>query len=159
LVNKATHALHIRPATAGDLDRLATLLGELFAIETDFAADAERQRHGLRLMLAAPQACVLVAEAAGAVVGMATGQLTISTAEGGPSLLVEDVVVEARWRGQGIGRRLLSELGQWAVARNAHRLQLLADRDNAAGREFYRKLGWRTTALICLRKRSPSTTQ
>jgi ribosomal protein S18 acetylase RimI-like enzyme len=145
----------IRPAQSADLDCLSTLLGELFALEADFRIDAARQRRGLQLMLATPQARVLVAEAEGKVIGMATGQLTISTAEGGPALLVEDVVVDVAWRGRGIGRRLLTELGDWAVAHNAHRLQLLADRNNATGLDFYRSLGWQVTALICLRKRRP----
>lgn len=144
---------HIRPARPDDLERLTALLGELFAIEADFRIDPARQRQGLRLLLAASQACVLVAEADRMVVGMATGQLTISTAEGGLALLVEDVVVETAWRGKGIGRRLLAGLGDWAVAHDAHRLQLLADRNNETGLDFYRKLGWQGTALICLRKR------
>lgn len=148
---------HIRPARPADLDRLTDLLGLLFAIEADFQADTARQQRGLRLMLESPQACVLVAEADRTVVGLATGQLTISTAEGGLALLVEDVVVEAAWRGQGIGRRLLDGLGDWAVAHGAHRLQLLADRNNETGLDFYRKLGWQVTALICLRSKSPAS--
>lgn len=141
----------IRPARPDDLDRLTTLLGELFALEADFQIDAARQRRGLQLMLDAQRACVLVAEADRTVIGMATGQLTISTAEGGLALLVEDVVVAAAWRGRGIGRRLLAGLGEWAAAHNAQRLQLLADRNNETGLDFYRKLGWQVTALICLR--------
>ena len=148
-------AWYIRPARPADLDRLTELLGELFGIEADFAIDAERQRRGLLLMLEAQQACVLVAEANEMVIGLATGQLTISTAEGGPALLVEDVMVDSEWRGQGIGRRLIGELGRWAASRDAHRLQLLADRNNAAGLEFYRKIGWQSTELICLRRREP----
>lgn len=147
----------VRPARASDLERMAELLGELFSLEADFQVEPERQRQGLSLMLAAPQACVLVAEAKGAVIGMATGQLTISTAEGGPALLVEDVVVEAAWRGHGIGRRLLAGLGDWAVAHGAHRLQLLADRNNETGLDFYRKLGWQSTDLICLRSTRPES--
>jgi GNAT superfamily N-acetyltransferase len=88
---------------------------------------------------------------------MATGQLTISTAEGGPALMVEDVVVEKYWQGLGIGRRLLAELGDWATSQHAYRLQLLADRNNVAGLDFYRKLGWQSTELICLRQRANSS--
>lgn len=145
----------IRPATVSDLEHLTVMLAELFAIEADFQVDPARQRRGLELLLAEPRACVLVAESAGTVIGMASGQLTISTAEGGPALLVEDVVVAAAWRGRGIGRGLLGDLGEWARGHGAHRLQLLADRDNSTGLAFYRKLGWKTTRLICLRQRTP----
>jgi GNAT superfamily N-acetyltransferase len=147
--------LLIRPATAADLDALVRLLHVLFSIEADFRPDPARQRRGLALLLADPQrAAVLVAERSGAVIGMATAQLVISTAEGGPSALVEDVVVDERERGTGVGRRLLDALEAWASAQGASRLQLLADRENAPALRFYERLGWRGTQLIALR-RSP----
>ncbi len=148
----------LRPARIDDLEHLVRLLAELFALEADFVVDGERQWRGLRLLLATPQACILVAEAEGEVIGMATGQLTISTAEGGPALLVEDVVVAPEWRGRGVGRRLLTALGEWGASHDAHRLQLLADRNNTAGLGFYRQLGWQTTDLICLRRVRPKST-
>ncbi|MFQ6757997.1 MAG: GNAT family N-acetyltransferase [Deltaproteobacteria bacterium] len=143
----------IRPALLGDLDGLVDLLRMLFAIEADFAFDAALQRRGLAMLLAHEGAVILVAEAAGQVIGMCSGQLTISTAEGGFSLLVEDVVVAEAWQGKGIGRALLAALEQWAADRKIGRLQLLADRNNAAALEFYRKLGWQGTELICQRRR------
>ena len=143
----------IRPAHPADLDALVDLLRMLFAIEADFAFDAARQRQGLAMLLAHEAAVILVAETAGQVIGMCSGQLTISTAEGGYALLVEDVVIAEPWQGKGIGRELLTALEQWAADRKIGRLQLLVDRNNAAGLEFYRKLGWQGTELICLRKR------
>ncbi len=147
-----THAV-IRPARTDDLDVLVELLGMLFGIEADFACDAARQRRGLAMLLVHEGAVVLVAEAAGQVVGMCSGQLTISTAEGGFALLVEDVVVAQNWQGKGVGRALLAALEQWAADRNIGRLQLLADRNNGAALEFYRRLGWQGTELVCQRRR------
>jgi len=146
------HAV-IRPARPDDLDALVDLLRMLFAIEADFDFDAARQHRGLAMLLAHDAAVLLVAEAAGQVVGMCSGQLTISTAEGGFSLLVEDVVVAQTWRGKGVGRELVAALEQWAGERKIGRLQLLADRNNGAALEFYRKLGWQPTELICQRRR------
>ncbi|MGV1098024.1 N-acetyltransferase family protein [Thiovibrio sp. JS02] len=146
------HAV-IRPARPDDLDALVDLLRILFCIEADFDFDAARQRQGLAMLLAHEAAVLIVAEAAGRVIGMCSGQLTISTAEGGFALLVEDVVVAQGWQGKGVGRELLAALEQWAEARKIGRLQLLADRNNAAALEFYRKLGWQSTELICLRRR------
>ncbi|MDH4320392.1 MAG: GNAT family N-acetyltransferase [Desulfobulbaceae bacterium] len=143
----------IRPATLADLDRLTALLELLFAIEKDFVFDPVRQRRGLAMLIANEWATVLVGVAAGRVVGMCTGQLTISTAEGGPSLLIEDVVVEPAHRGTGLGTSLLNAVAAWATEHGAERLQLLADRDNDAGLHFYQKRGWQRTAMICLRKR------
>ena len=98
----------IRPATRSDINAMVELLHRLFTIEADFDFSAERQQRGLELLLAAPAAAVMVAEKEGAVVGMATAQLVISTAEGGPSLLLEDLVVVPTRQNQGIGTELLT---------------------------------------------------
>jgi GNAT superfamily N-acetyltransferase len=84
---------------------------------------------------------------------MASIQTLISTAEGGPVGLVEDVVVAKSWRGRGIGQNLLEALGDWARQHGLTRLQLLADRHNRNALDFYAKDGWQPTALICLRKK------
>ena len=144
--------VRIRPAVPADLDSLVALLQILFGIEEDFVGDYDRQRRGLEMMLENERGCVLVAEAAGEVVGMCTGQVTISTAEGGPALLVEDVVIMEQWRGKGVGRLLMERLGMWAKEQGIERLQLLADRNNGPALDFYAGLGWQGTALVCLRK-------
>jgi GNAT superfamily N-acetyltransferase len=148
--------LTIRSAHPADLDVLVALLTALFSIEADFRPDPERQRRGLALMLEEPaRRAVLVAESAGAVVGMVTAQLVVSTAEGGLSALVEDMVVEAAQRGRGIGRHLLAAIEAWARERGAMRLQLLADRENAPALAFYERMGWRPTQLVCWRRGLP----
>lgn len=142
----------IRPAVQEDLDALVGLLRVLFSIEEDFQFDGELQRLGLLHLLANRQGRLLVAEQNGQVIGMCSGQIIISTAEGGPALLVEDVVVADRWRNRGIGRQLLAGLSSWAGQQGITRLQLLADKDNHAALAFYDRLHWQTTQLICLRK-------
>lgn len=152
-----TAACRIREARAGDLESLVELLGLLFSLESDFAADAGRQRRGLtQLMNQGRNRLVLVAECACAVVGMATAQVLISTAEGGPALLLEDVVVRPEARGHGVGRALLARLEAWGLGLGATRLQLLADKDNAPAFEFYRACGFHPTNLVCLRRSLPA---
>lgn len=145
----------IRPALQKDLDYLVVLLEKLFSIEEDFVFNEKLQRRGLQIMLENELGCILVAEAGDEVVGMCSGQLTVSTAEGGAALLVEDVVVREGFRGQGIGRRLMAWIAEWGKVKGVTRFQLLADRSNRGALDFYRKLGWQTTDLICLRKVEP----
>ncbi len=140
----------IRNATAADLPALLPLLAALFAIERDFAFDAAKARAGLELILAGAGTLV-VAEAAGRIVGMGSLQALVSTAEGGPVGLIEDVVVADSHRGTGTGRRLIEALMARARALGHRRVQLLADRTNDAGLAFYERLGWRETNMICLR--------
>jgi GNAT superfamily N-acetyltransferase len=84
---------------------------------------------------------------------MCTAQIVISTAEGGRAAWVEDVVVRRDLHGSGIGRRLLDAVSTWAKRHDISRLQLLADAENAAALNFYRRLDWQTTRMICLRQR------
>lgn len=145
----------IRDARKADLDALVDLLEVLFSIESDFAIDAERQREGLALILAGKgkQRCIKVAEMDGQPVGMCTAQILISTAEGGPVGLIEDMVVLPGYRNQGIGGQLMLSIEAWALEQNVTRLQLLADRTNFPALDFYDKMGWRPTQLICLRRK------
>ncbi len=146
-------SIRIRTARPEDLGVLVSLLRQLFAVEADFTFDPVRQRRGLELMLADRlRRVVLVADAAGDVVGMATGQLLVSTAEGAGSVLVEDVVVAAGLRGRGIGRSLVTAVVEWARRHGSARVTLLADRGNEAALRFYERLGWSGTRMIALRR-------
>lgn len=145
----------IRNAMVEDMDALVGLLGDLFAIEADFVVDKKRQQRGLQLMLDGCQKhrCFKVAECDGEVVGMCTAQVLISTAEGGRVALIEDMVVDQQHRDCGIGRRLMRAIEEWAHKHDLTRLQLLADRTNFSALDFYDKMGWRPTQLICLRRK------
>jgi GNAT superfamily N-acetyltransferase len=144
----------IREAGPGDIEALTGLLKILFAIETDFIFDEIKQLRGLQLMLgAADKHCIMVAEVGGQVIGMCTAQLLVSTAEGGMAALVEDMVVASEYRQQGIGKHLLLSIEDWAVRQGATRLELLADRMNTPALEFYQRMNWRQTRLICLHKK------
>jgi GNAT superfamily N-acetyltransferase len=139
---------------AEDLDRIVALLGQLFAIETDFDVDAAKQRRGLELMLSlGDRCCVLVAQAGDQVVGMCTAQVLVSTAEGAFKILIEDVVVAREHRGQGIGAELMRAIEEWARGQGATRADLLADRRNERAVAFYERDAWRRTSLIGLQKR------
>lgn len=142
----------IRQANSDDIAHLTALLRILFSFEKDFTFNEAKQRRGLQHMIDNEHGCIFVAEHAGNIIGMCTGQLTVSTAEGGPALLVEDVVVAEEWRSHGVGRRLMDELTRWAYKSGATRMQLLADKSNTGALGFYADTGWKSTQLICLRK-------
>ena len=98
----------IEPATEADLDELSGMLGELFAQEGDFRPDKEKQLSGLRLIFEQPsRGRVFVLRQNGAIVGMINLLFTISTAEGGFVILLEDLVVNKKYQGKGYGRKLL----------------------------------------------------
>lgn len=141
-------------ASPEDLPHLADLLAELFALESDFAPDRAKQLAGLRLILDNPSlGRLFVLRVDGRVAGMANALVTVSTAEGGRVLLLEDVIVSARQRGGGLGRRLVEHVFDWARAQGMSRVTLLADQANHAALAFYERLGFAPSAMRVLRRR------
>lgn len=141
-------------ATDADIDAMADLLHELFTLESDFRPQREKQLAALRRILDHPdRGRLFVLRDAGSVVGMANALVSISTAEGGPVLILEDVIVAAGHRGRGLGRRMVEHVLAWAAAEGMSRVTLLADRDNASALRFYRMLGFEESAMVVRRRR------
>ncbi len=153
-MSEKREAFRIRPASQDDLSVMTRLLQELFSIESGLDADPDKQRCGLEMILNSSQALALVAEHQKRVIGMVTVQLIVSTAEGGVSALLEDLIVTASCRRRGAGRALLQEALLWSRGQGARRLQLLADGRNVPALIFYRRMGWCQTDFIAL-KRAP----
>lgn len=148
----------VRHAVRDDIPGLIILLSALFSIEADFTPNPEKQKHGLLAMLegCGEHRCIKVAEVNGEIVGMGSIQIVLSTAEGGPVGIVEDIIVKKNQRRLGIGKRLLEEIEAWSDCHGLLRLQLLADRNNLPALAFYEKSGWSRTNLICLRRKNIS---
>ncbi len=144
----------VRPARPEDIPGMCDLLADLFAIEADFVPDRLKQTHALSILTAdqSGSSLTLVAAAGGEVIGMCSVQAVISTAEGGPAGVIEDLVVHRVYRGSGIATRMLEVLQKWCRALGITRLQLLADKDNDQAHAFYSARGWSCTNLVCLRK-------
>jgi len=62
------------------------------------------------------------------------------------------MVVREQFRGQGVGKALLEKAKDWAKAKGAKRVQLVADADNAAALNFYKHLDWQPTRLFAWKK-------
>lgn len=144
--------LRIEPATLDDLPQLADLLHDLFSMEADFIPDREKQVRGLKLILEQPsRGRIFVLRNDHQIIGMINLLITISTAEGGFVLLLEDVVVHRNHRGQGYGSRLLDYAIDFAKKKNFLRITLLTDRDNEEAKRFYIDRGFVESDMIPLR--------
>jgi GNAT superfamily N-acetyltransferase len=146
------YGCHVRRATPEDVDEMADLLAMLFGIEREFSIDREKQKRGLVMLLNSEITVIHCAEIKGQVVGMCSAQGLVSTAMGGLSALVEDLVVHEHHRGKGIGTLLLGSMEAWAKENGVTRLQLLADQENTKALAFYAKLRWGETGMMCRRK-------
>ena len=143
---------HIEQATLEDLPQLTDLLVDLFTHEGDFTPDRAKQMRGLRLILEQPnRGRIFVLRQNGMILAMINLLFTISTAEGGFVILLEDVIVHRDFRGKGWGGQLLEHALEYAKRKDFLRITLLTDRVNAEGQAFFKKHGFVESKMIPLR--------
>jgi GNAT superfamily N-acetyltransferase len=142
----------IRKAEEHDIDAMCLLLAGLFAIETDFESDVQKQRNALNLLIKDDNKAAFVAMSGHTIFGMITGQLVVSTAGGGYSVLLEDLFVIPEYRGKGIASMLIKHIISWGKDKGAIRVQLVADERNSAALELYKKAGFSRSSMRGLYK-------
>jgi GNAT superfamily N-acetyltransferase len=142
----------IEPAALEHLPQLADLLEELFSMEPDFQPDREKQLGGLRQIIEDPRiGWILTAREGKSVIAMVNLLFTISTAQGGRVVLMEDLIVRASHRGKGVGSQLLKQVIEFAGDRGASRITVLTGGDNAGAKRFYQKHGFQASRMLPLR--------
>ena len=104
--------------------------------------DGEQQ---WQTILAHPGTSVLIAEDGATLVAMVTLHILPNmTNEGRPYALIENVITDERYRGQGAGRQVMQAAIDRAWEANAYKIMLLTGKnrgdDDASG--FYRSLGF-----------------
>lgn len=140
--NTPTPPFRVRNATPADIPalmRLKRLLAEgensLHAVRAS-AADWLRDGFG-----PAAGFCAFVAEADGAVVGMATCSRRLITGWNGPVIFLQDLFVEPSHRRRGMARALTARVAALACELGSPIVELTVRSDNPA-QEFYRRNGF-----------------
>lgn len=142
----------IEPATIEDLPQLVELLVALFSEEADFDPNKTKQEHGLRMILEQPsRGRIFVLRTDHQVIGMVNLLFTISTAEGGLVVLMEDVIVHPQHRRQGYGSLLLKHAIHFARDKHFRRITLLTDRISAQSQAFFANHGFAFSSMIPMR--------
>ena len=127
-------SIAVRSATPADEEAVLALFEELFDPPGRRPPDYTRARgaFGFRHALANPDADILLGVAEdGWIVGLASVYVDLESIRFGRRCWLEDLVVTAGRRGQGVGRRLLDAATAWARERGCTHLQL----NSAAARE------------------------
>ena len=144
--------LRIEAATLEDLPELTGLVMELLEEEADFTPDRDKQQEGLRLILEQPsRGRIFVLRNDHQIVGMVNLLFTISTAEGGFVILMEDVIVHPRHRGLGYGSRLIEYVADFAREKNFKRITLLTDRVSQPSQRFFERHGFVHSEMVPMR--------
>ena len=142
----------IEPATVEDVPMLTELLLDLFANEPDLRPDRLKQMRGLRLILEEPsRGRIFVVRNNGRILGMVNLLITISTAEGGFVMLLEDLVVQNEFRRQGFGSMLLCHAIEYARQKDFLRITLLTERTDTKAQNFFKKHGFFESTTVAMR--------
>jgi GNAT superfamily N-acetyltransferase len=107
---------------------------------------------GIRLILENPaRGRIFVVRQNGEILGMINLLFTISTAEGGFAMILEDLVIKRDARGMGLGRTLLQHAVTYAKEKNFRRISLLTDPREGDAQEIFRQYGFVESKMIPMR--------
>ena len=142
----------IEPAAVDDLPHLAELLNDLFSKEADFRPDQTKQLRGLEMIITQPnKGRIFVLRSFERIIGMINLLFTISTAEGGSVIILEDLIVRQEHRSQGFGAQLLEYAIEFAKQKDFLRITLLTDRLDEPAKHFFHKYGFTESVMVPMR--------
>jgi len=132
----------IRPAARNDVSVILALIRGLAEYERlAHECEADEAKLAQTLFGDTPCAEVVIAEVDGEAAGFALFFRNYSTFLARPGLYLEDLFVQPRFRGLGLGKRLMVHLARLAVARGYGRFEWSVLDWNAPAIGFYRSLG------------------
>ena len=138
----------VRPAQFDDAGAICTIYNQgiedrVATLETELRRPEERREW---LAARGPRHPVIVAEAGGEVVGW--GSLNVFNPRKAYGYVADfSIYIERRWRGKGVGSRLLARLIELARDVGYHKLVLSAFPTNIGGMSLYQKFGFRTVGI------------
>ena len=145
--------LTIRAATMDDFEAICPLLRELDEYHVRILPgvfqpidDAELQRERIARFVENDEAELFLAASDDEIVGLVT--IRIADMPDAPMFLpdrracIEDLVVSSASRGQGIGKRLLAHVSEWARGRQLQSIDINVWSENKMGVAFYQSHGF-----------------
>lgn len=153
-------ALVIRPAVLADAATIFGLIRELADYE-HLLGEVEASADDVRRILFGdrPRAFCDIAELDGEPVGFALWYYNVSTFAGRHGIYLEDLYVQPRARGRGVGKALLACLAQRCIDEGLSRLEWTVLDWNAPAIAFYDSLGAASKGEWVLRRLSGEALQ
>lgn len=138
--------ISIRKATQHDIPRILELYEELTGEKQSGPSDTTNQVFNEIISL--PNQEFLVAEKDGFVVGTVFLQITPNLShDARPWAILENMVIDGRYRRQGIGRLLVEYACTRAREAGCYKVQLLSNERRHEAHRFYRAVGFEDTAF------------
>jgi GNAT superfamily N-acetyltransferase len=142
-------SFEVRAARIDEAEALPPLYEWLFAPPGSRPGAWEERRAivALRGAIESRDACVLVADDDGAVVGLCTVYQDLHSVRFGYRAWVEDLAVDPQRRSEGVGKALLDAAKGWARERGATHLELDSATARTDAHRFYRREGSQYEAI------------
>jgi N-acetylglutamate synthase-like GNAT family acetyltransferase len=134
--------MRIRDALPEDAEALAALIGQL-----GYPTTAEAVARRVAQLEASEADSIVVAEADGEVVGLASLHTSLSVEYDEPAAKLSAIVVDESHRRCGIGEALVAAMEAEARERGCRLLFLTTAARRADAHDFYRRLGFEETGL------------
>jgi diamine N-acetyltransferase len=129
--------------TAATLDRALHMMGSLYS-EAGSAHHRERARRAAEGLMTNPElGGVWLIEMDGETAGYLCVTLCYSLEFDGRFALLDELYLEAAWRGQGIGAQAIAFAAEWSRARGLAAIRLEVARTNSRALELYRREGFK----------------
>jgi len=137
--------IQIRKCKADDFEAVTKLLRQLWPEQR---LDVAALQAVFERALAGEQQVYLCAAEGDCVVGFASLTLKNNLWQAGFLGHVDELVVESRYRGQGVGRQLLAQISELARERGCRRVELDSAFHRKQAHEFYERHGFENRAFL-----------
>jgi GNAT superfamily N-acetyltransferase len=132
----------IREAEAGDAGELEKLYKILVPANSNIRVAAER----IEQIRNEPNNVLLVYETEGSIAGTVFVTFCMDPMfEFRPYALVENIIVLERWRGRGIGAKLLDYVDELCAAKSCTKCMLLSNNNRVEAHRFFEQKGYNGT--------------
>ena len=137
-------SVEIRAARPGEEQDVIPLYEWLFAPpgSKPESWDERRAAVALEQAIESHDACVLVADDGGELIGFCTGYQDMHSVRFGYRAWVEDLAVDPERRSEGVGKALLDAIKAWARERGATHLELDSAEPRTDAHRFYEREGF-----------------
>jgi GNAT superfamily N-acetyltransferase len=132
----------IRRARESDAAAVTALLGQL-----DYPVEADAVAPVLAEIVADPAHLALVAEEDGEVVGFVNANFRPQLHHLAAVGTIDELVVDASWRGRRIGEQLVEEVLAEARRRGTDVVEVMTHERRERARVFYRRCGFEATSI------------
>jgi GNAT superfamily N-acetyltransferase len=139
-------SIAVRDAALADASAIASLVTQL-----GYSTAAAAMEPRLKRMLSLPHHVIVVAECSGDVVGIA-GACVDHGVEMDTYGRITALAVDEKWRGRGVGKRLVQHVERWCRERGADRVSLTSGNHRPDSHKFYKALAYEATGIRFVKK-------